>query len=805
MNTDLTDFLGNLKDGNDEPITPSRRRASRPLPPLQTELKNTPSDDDDVSLDLEDEEEDAAELAEPAEPKPKRPAKSKKREREAAAVVSAISSLMPTTDDESDGSDDGPRLPEEFPKPTDATRSLGSLMSKFRIGEESGFKVQLYRLNPKWHKGTKLDGYIEEYSEPISEQLVAEEYMGGEYQAKITGPDPRTGTGSRIYETFKFSISGEPNPSRLPRSAQAAMAKAAVPAPAPTAAPAISSEPPTLVLRALEVVEKQALSERQDRIAITEQMRKNESQQHAATAPLLDAERRHSEDMMKAERERSALREKHLEEALADARRETQKIAERLETMAATPAVSVVDEFGKMLALLPKSDGDASARSTESITKSILDRHQTETEAMHKQHASMIDAMRTAHQNEITSMREAGRRELDAEREASRSREQRHEEALKVEREERRRDHEAAQRAANDRDATWRDRLEQQEINLKTTWESRCETMKSNYESQITWLKSENDQLVGRNRDLDAKLADKNDVFKTLAGLRDMKGVVKDAFDLTDASSGGGGGGVGGIGLEPPASSGGIDWGEIVREAVGALPTVREMLQGQPQVQPQQQQQQRPPQPGDIVPTAQGLMVVISTPQGLALTPKAQFDAAQAQQNQQTQQTQRVSHPGQPRPRGVFAAPPQQRPVSDGIPVPDMSVGLPRPRPWGEAVQPPLPPAAPPTQASPRQETQVVSSPRPPQGASMSPTELFIAGQVAKLVHESVSAGEEPQDFVNKVLGSGYPRMAIDAIVKMSDDQVITAIRAVQPNSAGATAAGHRFVRGAMAILRKSA
>ena len=84
----------------------------------------------------------------------------------------------------------------------------------------------------------------------------------------------------------------------------------------------------------------------------------------------------------------------------------------------------------------------------------------------------------------------------------------------------------------------------------------------------------------------------------------------------------------------------------------------------------------------------------------------------------------------------------------------------------------------------------------------MNAIEKQIAMAVAKLVHESVTGGDEPDEFVEKIIGAGYPEVVIKGLCEKSDDELLAGIAAVAPRSAGTTPAGHRFVREAMTILR---
>jgi len=75
---------------------------------------------------------------------------------------------------------------------------------------------------------------------------------------------------------------------------------------------------------------------------------------------------------------------------------------------------------------------------------------------------------------------------------------------------------------------------------------------------------------------------------------------------------------------------------------------------------------------------------------------------------------------------------------------------------------------------------------------------------VAKLVHDAVNQAEEPEEFVARVIGQYDPGMLRQIIGQYTTDQIIQAIRQLQPHSAGATPAGQRFVRDAFGQLRNA-
>jgi hypothetical protein len=778
---DLTDevdrFVGGLTSDEDSPRTKRRRAATKALPP---------------PADFDSKDDDVVEERDP--------------------------------NDDPAGDDPAGLLPRELPRPAESQRSLGSMMTKYRIGEDPQFRIQLWRLMPKWLPGgIQGHGYLEEYVHPITEEYIGSEFGGGTYEIRVLGPDPKGTTENSVkrYDSIKVEMAGAPNPERLARSVRAKLDAAQ--GPGAVGAPAQpqmmqQQENPGLATQALKMAADMAERERDERRRAEDKADANA--QHARTMfdPVVEAERRRADDVLKVEREARESERRGFEERLRESRDEYRRLEAKVEAMNAVPQKSFSEELEKVLPMLNKGDGvaaaaaQAAAHSADGITKNILERHQIEVEAIHKQNQTMLESLRSAHVSEVASMRDANRREIETEREAGRLREQRHDETMKVEREERRRDTELYKRQADERDQQWRDRMEQQEMNLKVMWESRVETQKSNYESQLQWLRSEIDQLQTRVRGYESQQADRGDLVKQLSGMRDLRSVAKDALGIEDppppASGGSGGIGLSGAGADQ-------SWQEVISTAIENLPAIWQTINGPggmmgapPPQQPQQQPQQAQPtpQPGQVIQTPQGPMVVVQAPNGqLALAPKDQYDAYQAQR------TSRQVAPGS-RPRGILGQPKPPAAPSSGLPVPDMSIGLPRPRVWGEPVQPPLPvdqaeptPVAP---APPRAPQRQPRRGRPEQraqqqGDAVDPKlQMLIAKEVAKRVHESVEGGDEPEEFVQKMLGGNVPPVIIQTIAGMTDEEVLAGIKAAEPNSAGTTPRGQRFVHAALAALR---
>ncbi len=770
ISREIDGFLDNKN--SEESARPRRRRAA---------VKAKPESEPELDLDAEDEVVSAVEADEPAD-------EEEEKEKEVA-------------------------LPRELPRPSENQKTLSSVLSKYGIGENPQFYLQLHRTLPKYFPGgMQAHGYIDEYRQPITEEYISSEYGGGTYSVKVYGPNPKGPSGNTIYASVTVEVAGPPNADRLARSVRAKLDQAATPAIGPSVVgpPMASAENPSLAAAAMKMASELSEREREERHRVEDRQASGLEAAKAMYAPIVESEKRRTEDVLKSEREKSAMERSHLEERLRESRAEMQSLQAKVDSLM-NNGQSVSSELERILPLI-KGDGGAaaaaaaetSARSSEKITESILGRHQIEIESIHKQHQSMLDSMRGAHSSELSSMRDAHAREIEAERSAGRMREQRHEETLKAEREERRRDQELYRKTADDRDERWKERMEDQSQNLRTTWESRVETQKTNYESQLAWMRSETEQLQSRVRELQTAVGSQGDVVSQLGKLRDLRTGVKDALGIDDSPAPAPSGGLGLSGGSTP------EWFETLMEHVG--PIAQGLLLGPSGPQQQQQQapqnQQQPQyQEGQQVQTPQGLMIVVRTPNGLAFVKKEEFDAFQAQQQgQQRQGTSRT--PSGQRQRGILG-PQRQKKPSDGIPVPNMAEGLPPIPVWGEPVQPPMP-----TDQPPQQRTQPAPQPipvpapqrqQPQKGGTVDPKmRQMIANEIARLVHNSVENADEPAEFVQSLLSKGFPDALVQGIAAQSDDQILADIRQVQPNSAGATPMGQRFVREAMAILRSS-
>jgi len=738
----------------------------------------------------------------------------------------------------------------DLPKPVENVKTIGDLVSKYGIGSKPEFRLQVFRSWPKiFPGGRKADGFYDEYDQPIDEGFIARDYGGGTYLVRVVGPQPGTPNGYKHYDSVRVEIAGDPIYSRVPRSQQSredAAVSAAAPAPQPIMQMAAQQqENPKLAEAALKIVTEAMDKERQEKHRIESKAERNVEQARELLKPLVEAERSRADsvidiekqrsavevgalrDRMEVERQRDAERMAQLRDQLEHERREREELRRRMEQME-NGRPSIGQEIRDLMPLLkpePARSGEG-LEIAQRVLDSQSDKHRAEIESVRATQTHLMESMRQMHERDIAAMREAQSREMQAEREAWRHREQRYEDMLRTEREERRRDQESSRERMDERDRQWKDRLEQQEINLKQQWEARLALVESNYSERIRWMQAEIDKKVTENNDLRSKAAESMDPIAQLAKFRQIKDVARDTLGLSESSP-----------IPPPApTSGGIGLGsmpsgldinEIAQTAMEKAPEILGALGSLFGGKQSSSAPQVPTQPGQVVQTSMGPMVSVIAPDGsLKLAPYGAVQAAAAAE-QAAAAAPALPAPAPMAPPRARMRPPTSEPAqrrrptgsNDLSPVPNLAEGLPRQTPpWENGARRPAPPppVSRPAAASPRQppapsaesEEDAVSSQEARQEARevkrMNAIEKQIAQFVAKLIHESVVGGDEPDEFVQKVMGAGYPEVVVKGIAEKSDQEILQGIAAVEPRSAGTTPAGQRFVRDSMALLRQA-
>lgn len=747
-------------------------------------------------------------------------------------------------------------------RPAENTRTLGDLYAKYSVGTNPDFRIQVWRTWPKMLKGVKIDGFYDTWDQALSEEQLVSEYGGGTYKICVVGPHPQDPAQTKRYESLEVQLAGSPKEDRMPRAKQGtAEAEALAHAPTGHAPPLMirEQENPKLVEAAMKVVADVADRERQERRHAEEKAEGSLERAERLVSPLVDAERRRADDVLKAEREKAEAEKRYQEERVREAqqradreiarahaerdadRQQLEEIKRRMEAMEMNrpSAAGELAELMKLPHFAPKDNSsaiEATARTHEKVLESIMEKHRAEMDSVRSQHQQLIDAMRRGQEEEKTSMRDSHARAIEAERDASRNREERMQMLLTQEREERRRDQERERERLAERDQSWKDRLESVTTNLETQWKARLMAQETTAEGRIQWLQSEIDRKLQELAELRTKIADNLDPATQIQRMRELKDIATETFGLAkpDAAPAAPAGGIGvGGGLTGSLADTIKDTISPITEGIGDnIPAIIGAFLnrggGGAQQQPQQAQPQL--QPGQTFNHPQlGPMVVVRAPDGsLQGVPQAQYQAYMASQQQaggaapagllqgapqQQGAPRRQRQPGpQPAaPQPQQAAPPakRRRPVT-----PNFAQGLPRPEHWddevgggapqvddrrgGAAPQPPLQ-----RRTSRTPETPVVAAPVSVDTSALSAAERAGAGLVAKLVHKHVSEGDEPEDFVQALLQK-YPRSLLQQVVARPTELIVAAVKEAEPNGAGATPAGEAFGRRAIDLLRNT-
>lgn len=706
-------------------------------------------------------------------------------------------------------------LPKGLPKPGQSLKSIGDMYAKYGVGDRPEFKIHLYRTYPKIGPGgIKFDGFYDSYDVPLTEEQIQADYGGGQYRVVVVGPHPSSPKIPKHYDSHPIALAGEPNWDRMPRAMAGKAEKKSSgdnPPPLPVMA---NTESPVLAQAALKMMQSVTESEREEKRRMEQRYEAKREAEAASGTSLAEAERRRADDLITAERERSKAEREYLEKRMSDIQQESAEKVRRIENeLRSRPSTS--QEIRELMPLLQQKDDGA----TRLMLEKILQKHSDEIAAINESHREFVRSLREGHAAEMASLRSAHDAALVSEREASKSREERIEERLRSEREERERDRTRHREALEDKDQSWKDRLSWQQQAEKQAFDSRFQAQQQSYESRIQLLQQELDKMRTDNYDLKMKVEEKGDVFSQIAKHQELGEILKrlggGSSEPSAATSGGG------IGL-----TGGNDgWKEtLVEGAVERLPQIMEKLFGAggeaSKVQQPPQQQMQNYVEGQVVDTPQGRMEVVRNPADgkLALAPKDALDRHRKQVEAQAAAAGGglLGPRSQSAPRRAQTSSPQRkrqqqrRKSRDVSAVPNLAEGLPKRRPpWeggGDDELDDLLDDGPPPPPSPPVPRVAMHQPEPP--APTEPMELTgIERQalqlIAKEVHESVSHADEPEEFAAKMVGQ-YPEAILKQIVSgYTDRQIMQGIAQVQPNSAGATPAGRKFIVAAFGLLRR--
>lgn len=722
-------------------------------------------------------------------------------------------------------------LPQQQLKPAENVKSLGDVIAKYNIGQSTEFKLQVWRTYPKvFPGGGKADGFYDTWDQPLTEELIQSEYGGGNFRIVVMGPHPTKPNTLKHYDSVSLNLAGTPKYDRQPKAVQQGQTSTSdVPA-LPSPMLMMGQENAKLSETAMKLAVDMASKEREERIRVEDKADAKAATALTAVQPAIEAERRRADDLIKAERERNELERRMMQERFDEARSEQKKLLERIEQMEANRP-SMADELSRILPFTQQKqgDGEGGGKIAERMMESVLEKHRVEMEAMRtghqqmidnmtKQHEAMVASMRASHLHEITSMREGHQRDLQAERESGMRRQERADDQLKMEREERRRDQERQRELIDSNDRAWKERLETQLAAANQNWESRHQSVIATYENRGLWLQQEIDRLKSDLSDTKARMSDNSDPIAIVHKAKEIREAIGGPEHSSSGSSSSGGIGMGGA----------EDWKNLAVEGLTErAPQLLQVLGGLLSGQPQQQQQY---QVGQVVQTPQGEMVVIQTPQGLALTPKAALDQAQAQQQGRMLPAQRqpqgprrqrvmpdaeevANASGRKKRRGPISAVPNfadpspygadplpvrgRRPPWEGGGAEDEDEDMPESRQQQPQQQPPR-------RTSKPQQPQPQPQPQQRIARQMSSQERQGLSVIAKLVHDSVMNADDPEEFADKILKEWSPDMLKRVISGYSPDDIARGIVETQPTSAGATPAGQAFVRAAFAQIESA-
>lgn len=780
----------------------------------------------------------------------------------------------------------------DLPKPAENVKSLGDLISKYGVGQRPDFRLQIFRTWPKvFPGGRKADGFLDDYDTAIDEAFIRNEYGGGEFLVRVVGPKSGTNLGWAHYDSIRVNIQGEPKWNRVSKQQQTQDAMKE-PAQAFAMPPAPPREDPKIVEATLDAMKSVIESEREDRRRAEQRQDTSAQQAHSLASPIIAAEQRRTEDVIRLERERAEAekkaieqradmereradeRQRLLERQLEEQKQKTEEILRRFQDME-NSRPSLASEFKELMSVMPRPEPPPppppAPRGELELAGKVLDqsadKHRAEIESLRTQHQSLIESLRAGHEREIAATREANVREIAAMREQQTTRETRHEEQtrmeraahdreiaalreahsrelhsereqwkhrevrfedqVKQEREERRRDQERAREIQVERDQAAKDRYESLEATIKQQYESRISMIETNHAERVRWLQQEIDNKVREVGEVRSKLQDTHDPVAQMARFREFREAAQHGLGLAEPappSSSSSSSSSSGIGL----SNTGFDMNEIARDLVekgpDLLTAAANLFRG-----PNGQQQQQPGAgqfvPGQVVQTPMGQMMVVQTEQGPQLMPLQQqppprlLAAGEGKKQRPAPAPQYPMPPGgvvQPGARPRQQGPRRKRASENFDPLPNLAEGLPRsippwekkPSPFAEKPAAAKPAAAPqgqaPQQSQQPQQQAVAAAPQRPEKIQMNAIEKQIAQMVAKLVHESVSTGDDPEDFVKRIMDDdNIPTAILEGVAAKSDDEILAGIRAVEPRSAGASPAGEQFVRKAMRLLRE--
>lgn len=656
----------------------------------------------------------------------------------------------------------------------ESVKALSDILAKYRIGEDPDYWAKLFRTYPRYEGATMIEGYLKTYHVPFTEESIAEEYGGGRYRVDIYGVRTDGKDGEKKYASFdNIRLPGDYVKGKLPIETPSTAMH--------SAAPPVDSG---MVGVAFEAMKGTLDGERRERLATqketSELIREVKEQGEQHTQRLLDMQKEAHETRVSA-----------LIEQLRDKEERVLRIERTLE-MQREKMPDPFESFARMKTVMGP-DADAQNR----MLDSILQKHQTELQAIRQEHAMALDRHRDSFRSEADAIRASASREVEAERIAASSREKDLLRQLEHEREERRRDADRFRDELATREQLAKDRAEASKTGTEAQWQARFDSLKIASDLQNAFLKEELDRKTREVEELRSQVREERDPLVQIEKLNAMKEGAERVLGLSRPST-----------PEPSISSGPPEstFDKLVQGLMENGPKIAETFQ-KLMTPPPGGGGVTPPQPGQIIQTPQGVFQVVLAPNGsLGMVPylpeqprrrpAALPPPAQQQPRQQQPQPQRRAQP-QPQPQ----MPDMDDVLGEGAvarrrPKPQ------RPRPQQQQQQPRQPEQAQQAQQAPAAEAEP-AQPAPPPPQVSPEVEKQITDVLTRLVSDATMSGEDPDTFVAGLAGK-FPDEWLKMLAGVDPDLILTKIREAYPTAAAVTPAGSRFFKRSFALLRTS-
>jgi hypothetical protein len=668
--------------------------------------------------------------------------------------------LRGESDDAGDGMGELPEFdPSDRADPEENIKTLEGLCSKYRLGVDPDFYIQILRSMPKYYPGTtvKADGFLEDVRDAITKQYIASRHGGGKYVCVVYGP-AQTG-GNRFYSRCVVDVPGEMLTGAVQKEGQMGVVQGGV----QVLGSSVGDSSPSVVNKALDMfgsaqersasriehLEAKILDRAGGDQSVLDLVRDVTSQQTA----LL--ERGHERELQIAQ------------QRLEDERSQRNDLLRRLDTLEHSRGRNESQDFERISALVGKTSD-----SQERILQHTLERHNEALEAMRRGHEDQIRSMRESHEAEKRTMRENHERDIAANENRWVAKVERENQLLLQEREERRRDREQHEQRVRDREDALRHQHQAAEDLIKAQWESRVLTVETSHQVRIDAMEERIAQLKADLADAKAQVANQGDAFQQIEKARALVDMGRELVNSGGSGSGSEKEGiveqiVGGIAQDPggviaaiSAALNGVGGGGAPQMPPGYVPV---QLAPAPGAHPQSVMAGLPrgPRAPTALPSRQGPLDLDDL-----LDQEEREEERRSRALVEAEDLRRRAQPHTPAPPAAqnHAPPPRQQPPARQAVAP----GAPQPHPLPSSQLPPL----------------------APQWAIL----------VASSIDKALDDGEEPEEFAERIL-ERVPQQGVVALLERGPEVVLQSVRQHAPNSQALSPAGVRFTMDAFRAL----